>query len=203
MKTIIVISILLVLFSCSENDKQVIQPRIQKSKSIILSKKQLNDFKIIMSVPEVRSIGLSIYANGKIEVPPMNKTFITVPFGGFVKSIKVLDGDLVKKGEELFQYMIHNYDTMFDGDYIKHFDVWYTSHMMEGYYDEAIKECGKNNIKAELIPWIRKEFETNNLFNSENWRPERDYDYCDMYLGYRKLFVYKQYYFQLQIVISV
>lgn len=101
MKTIIVISILLILFSCSENDKQVIQPRIQKSKSIILSKKQLNDFKIIMSVPEVRSIGLSIYSNGKIEVPPMNKTFITVPFGGFVKSIKVLDGDLVKKGEEL------------------------------------------------------------------------------------------------------
>lgn len=101
MKIAFFISIFLLFFSCSDAEKQEAKPIVITKKSVILSKKQFEDLKIGLSVPEIRSIGLSIHANGKIEIPPMNKTFITVPFGGFVKSIRVLDGDVVKKGEEL------------------------------------------------------------------------------------------------------
>jgi membrane fusion protein, heavy metal efflux system len=44
---------------------------------------------------------MSIHANGTIQVPPQNKTVISVPFGGFVKSLEVLDGMHVKKGQQL------------------------------------------------------------------------------------------------------
>jgi cobalt-zinc-cadmium efflux system membrane fusion protein len=101
MKYLYFTSIFLFLFSCSDNVNQENQSNSKKEKSVILTKKQLEELKIVLDSPEIRSIGLSIHANGKIEVPPMNKTFITVPFGGFVKSIRVLDGDVVKKGEEL------------------------------------------------------------------------------------------------------
>ncbi len=101
MKLLFFTSIFFLFFSCSDNEKQDQQASAKKAKSVFLTKKQLEDLKIVLSDPEIKSIGLSIYANGKIEVPPMNKSFISLPFGGFVKSIKVLDGDVVKKGEEL------------------------------------------------------------------------------------------------------
>jgi cobalt-zinc-cadmium efflux system membrane fusion protein len=101
MKALIFTSILFILFSCSDAENQEKMASVVVAKTVLLSKKQIEDFQLVLSVPEIKSIGLSIHANGKIEVPPMNKSFITVPFGGFVKSIKVLDGDVVKKGEEL------------------------------------------------------------------------------------------------------
>jgi hypothetical protein len=107
--------------------------------------------------------------------------------------------ECLKQGDELFQYMIHNYESMFDGDLIKHFDIWYVTWWMQTYYENVKEECYKD-IQTQSVPWIRKEFETNNLFNSKNWKPFREAEYGGyMYLGYRKIFVYKQYYFQLQI----
>jgi hypothetical protein len=102
----------------------------------------------------------------------------------------------LKEGEELFNYMIHNFDDMFDGNKIKHFDIRY-----EYIYDEGtqeIKERYGEDIQKELIPWIKKEFESNELINSTSWKPFRDqYTLSDMYFGYRKLFQFKHYYFQL------
>jgi cobalt-zinc-cadmium efflux system membrane fusion protein len=46
-------------------------------------------------------MGMSIFANGMIDVPPQNKSFISVPFGGYIRDIKVLDGMRVSKGEVL------------------------------------------------------------------------------------------------------
>ena len=95
--------------------------------------------------------------------------------------------------------MIHHYDDMFDGDNIKHFNIWYSSWWMYSYVDDVKIEC-EQNIQSELVPWIRNEFENKWLFEPNNWKPFRDADsYIYMTLGYKKLFVYKQYYFQLQI----
>lgn len=46
-------------------------------------------------------MGMSIFANGMIDVPPQNKSFISVPFGGYIRDIKVLDGMRVTKGQVL------------------------------------------------------------------------------------------------------
>lgn len=46
-------------------------------------------------------MGMSIFANGMIDVPPQNKSYISVPFGGYIRDIKVLDGMRVSKGDVL------------------------------------------------------------------------------------------------------
>jgi len=102
MKNLILFTVLLsLLFACNDNEVRVTDAKTKHIKTVTLTKQQVEDFKLEFSLPKMEMIGLTIQANGKMEVPPTNKSFITVPFGGFVKSIKVLDGDVVKKGQEL------------------------------------------------------------------------------------------------------
>lgn len=102
MKTIIGISIvILVLSACSSNEpEQMKQPRVETN--ISLNAEQLKNAGVEFGTATLKSIGLLIQANGKIEVPPQNKTIIAAQFGGFIKSVKVLDGMLVQKGQTLF-----------------------------------------------------------------------------------------------------
>jgi hypothetical protein len=104
--------------------------------------------------------------------------------------------EFIIEGDALFDYMIHNFDNMFDGDIIKHFEF-----REQGVYDNGTEKVAKkygNEIKKELRQWIHQEFKDNQLFKKNYWKPFRDvYMYKDMYLGYRILFPFKQYYFQL------
>jgi len=103
----------------------------------------------------------------------------------------------VEEGEELYNYMIDNFNNMIDGESIKHFDIVYGPyHTIKYIFD--IKEKYFNDIHKEIIPWIKKEFDSKSLFKYNNWIPFRDQDaMVDMFLGYRKLFQYKEYFFQL------
>ncbi len=102
------------------------------------------------------------------------------------------------QADELYNYMINNFDTMFEvNSIIKHFEI------REGYYlyitdlEELTSTYGED-IQKNLIPWIKKEKEENRLFDKTLWKPFRDQEYLSfMYYGYRKLFQYKHYYFQL------
>jgi hypothetical protein len=102
------------------------------------------------------------------------------------------------EGDNLYDYMIHNFDTMFEDDtIIKHFQL------RDGIYRglENLEELTSNygeDIQKNLIPWIKKEKEENRLFDKTLWKPFRDqYNFSEMYYGYKKLFQYKHYYFQL------
>jgi hypothetical protein len=105
----------------------------------------------------------------------------------------------VQEGEQSYEYLITNFHKMFDGDTIKHFNIRYVTPQTIIYIDD-IKEKYINELQKELIPWINIEFECGRLTNKNNWKPFRDrYSIELMYLGYNKLFQYKQYYFQLVI----
>lgn len=107
--------------------------------------------------------------------------------------------DFLIEGDALYAYMINNFDSMFNDNTIKHFNI------RDGHYwgiDDTEDIYNRDNIDIQylLIPWIKKEFKENRLFNKTLWKPFRDqYTICDMYLGYRKLFKYKHYIFQLGI----
>ncbi len=47
----------------------------------------------------------------------------------------------LEKGDKLFNYMINNFDDMFDNNIIKHFDI----------RDEAIYDLGSKDIKEKLL----------------------------------------------------
>jgi hypothetical protein len=106
--------------------------------------------------------------------------------------------DFLKDGDELFNYMVHNFETMFDGDeIIKHFHIDSVFFGYESNAREIYKQYGQN-IQKELIPWIKNELKNGRLIDNTCWKPFRDGSvYTEMYLGYRRLFKYKNYYFQV------
>jgi hypothetical protein len=100
------------------------------------------------------------------------------------------------EGDQLYDYMIKNYENMFDGKLIKHFTI---RDGIYGYSDDTIKINEKYGIDIEnqLIGWIQKEFNEKRLFQKIDWKPFRDqFNLSSMYFAYRKLFQYRNYYFQ-------
>lgn len=107
----------------------------------------------------------------------------------------------LKEGDELFNYMINNFEKMFeDNMHINHFEI------RDGFYaSDKSKELidinyYNNEIEKDLIIFIRKEVKTKSLFNKSNWKPFRfNMRISEMYYSYNKLFKFKKYYFQLSI----
>jgi hypothetical protein len=106
--------------------------------------------------------------------------------------------DFVEEADLLFNYLLSNYHNMLDGeDKVKHFDVLSGDYSLNSDAYE-IKERYSNEIQMELVPWIRNESRTTELFKMENWRPFRDPEsITDTFLGYRRFFKFKHYYFLL------
>jgi hypothetical protein len=107
--------------------------------------------------------------------------------------------EFIQEGNRTFDYMIHNFERLFDGQTtIKQFNIRCGRYIFRDEDIEAIKEEHGADLQKELIHWIHKEKESNELFKRENWNSFRDY-FCHetMYFGYKKMFRYKQFYFQL------
>jgi hypothetical protein len=100
------------------------------------------------------------------------------------------------EGDEWYNYMTNNYNTMFNNNKIKHMDIRYD--YIYDYGTTEIKEKYIDDIEDKLYKWIKQELESNKLFIKEQWKPFRDkYILTYMYLGYKTLFKYNNYYFQL------
>lgn len=93
---------ILILNSCAGDpvELQKISPKITE---LSLSRSQLKILQLKFSNLEKSELSIPIQANGMVEVPPQNKSYITCPYGGFIKSLNVLDGSVVKKGQILFK----------------------------------------------------------------------------------------------------
>ena len=109
----------------------------------------------------------------------------------------------VKQGDESFDYMVNHFHSMFEGEgeekRIKDISMGHTDSYTMGYFNKIFDDYGEE-IEKRLVPWIYQEFESKRLLERSKWRPCRDSDhYTHIFMGYRKLFLYKQYYFQLTI----
>lgn len=102
MKNFITLILAGLLTSACGNDKMVDQAVTEiVSNSISLNNEQIANSDIREAAPRKELIGMTIHANGTVEVPPQNKTIIAAQFGGFIKSLNVLDGMNVKKDQVL------------------------------------------------------------------------------------------------------
>lgn len=102
MKNFITLILVGLLISACGNDKKVDQAVTEiVSNSISLNNEQIVNSDIREAAPKKELIGMTIHANGTVEIPPQNKTIIAAQFGGFIKSLNVLDGMNVKKGQVL------------------------------------------------------------------------------------------------------
>ncbi len=101
MKKISTLSLLAVmLFACSEPQKAE-EKQVTNQVSVTLTNTQIQQSEITEGMPTLENIGRTIFANGTIDVPPQNKSVISVQFGGFINSLSVMDGMNVKKGQVL------------------------------------------------------------------------------------------------------
>lgn len=106
----------------------------------------------------------------------------------------------LKEGNDIYNYMVNNFKEMFEDEtHIKHFEIREGIYLFFEDIEEIMNKYGKN-IHNQLLYFIENEIKYNILFNKSNWKPFRKSD-CptEMYLGYKKLFKYNNYYFQLAI----
>lgn len=106
----------------------------------------------------------------------------------------------LQEGAQYFMYMTHNYESMIDGEVrIPHFTI-HPDINCERYDTYEIKKIYGDEIQKELICWLNNEMKAMRLFDTSNWKPFRDTIHLMyFYLGYRKLFYFKEYYFQIGI----
>jgi cobalt-zinc-cadmium efflux system membrane fusion protein len=100
MKNIFVILIITVaLVSCGSHTNEASESAPTIETTVVLTGAQYKAAAIQIGKIEMRSISTTLKLNGKIDVPPQNMVSVSTPFGGFLKSTKLLPGMHVKKGE--------------------------------------------------------------------------------------------------------
>jgi hypothetical protein len=102
----------------------------------------------------------------------------------------------LKEGDVMFDYMIKNYNRMVNDNKIWGLEIF----EIDQKFGSEIHYLEKNyldEIQKELIPWIQNQYKTGQLFEKSNWKPFRDFGFTTFTLGYKVMFQYKQYYFQL------
>ncbi|WP_052354196.1 efflux RND transporter periplasmic adaptor subunit [Flectobacillus major] len=93
-----------VVLSCSKNktDNQQADSTQEKTNDLVhLSAEQAKNVQLNLGDFDAITIGEEITANGKVEVPPQQMISLSVPISGFVKSITLLPGTPVRKGQTL------------------------------------------------------------------------------------------------------
>ena len=105
-----------------------------------------------------------------------------------------------READEAYSYMVMNLEHMIDAERLLHFSIqpsWNGNTV--GYYEE-IKQAHQHQLEGVVLTWIRQERDAGRLLIRENWLPYRhSLDHTVSYLGYRGLFCFKEYVFQLSI----
>ena len=86
--------------------------------TVYLSELQFNSLDIKVDTLPTRPLYGVVEANGQLEVPPQHEATVTAILGANVTSIKVIEGDQVKKGQVL-AYLSHPNLTRLQTDYIQ------------------------------------------------------------------------------------
>lgn len=78
----------------------------EHSDEVHLSEQQFASMEMKIDTLIYRNMGTYVDANGQLEVPPQNEAAVTAIIGANVKSIEVVEGDKVKRGQVL-AYLTH------------------------------------------------------------------------------------------------
>jgi membrane fusion protein, heavy metal efflux system len=107
-KTISALSLLIVLGSCTEKAIQNKEHQEKKETShdentniVSLQQNQLDVMKIKRGKIRHINLGTTLKVNGQLELPPQKRASVSAILGGRVKSVAVLEGDYVTKGQVL------------------------------------------------------------------------------------------------------
>jgi cobalt-zinc-cadmium efflux system membrane fusion protein len=98
----IILSSILVLSGCNSSSEEQVQSKPNVNGDvIILSSEQMNMAGINIGNVSDTMLSGTLHVHGRIDVPPQNLASITVPMGGIIRSIKVIPGMKIRKGESI------------------------------------------------------------------------------------------------------
>jgi len=105
-KTIIAVFLSVLLFSActSKQDKETAvekETQEEETQDLLLSRQQMQSVGITVGPLEQKDLSTVVKANGQLAVPPQNKADVSVLSGGIIRTITVLEGQQVKKGQVL------------------------------------------------------------------------------------------------------
>jgi len=98
---LITVSTILLFLGCGNSENKTENSIEQNDDRIEISKVQFNHNKMVLGSLEKKSFPTGIKVNGVIDVPPENRAVVNSITGGFVKTIPLLVGDIVKKGQKV------------------------------------------------------------------------------------------------------
>ncbi|GGK33898.1 hemolysin D [Yeosuana aromativorans] len=101
---LIILSI--IMMSCNSKNKQDVieinNSETPETNLVTITKSQFESSNMELGSISKQEFNSSVKANGMFDVPPENKATVSAYFAGYVKSISLLPGDAVKKGQVLF-----------------------------------------------------------------------------------------------------
>ena len=95
--------LLTTLLGCSQEQAQETPIKNTAINRVELTTKQINAIGIQVQSAALKERSGTINVNGVIDVPPGNKSYISLPYGGFIKKVNVLEGKRIQKGSLLFE----------------------------------------------------------------------------------------------------
>jgi cobalt-zinc-cadmium efflux system membrane fusion protein len=148
-KTIYIAALSVLLFSCK--DAKTIEAEPKDNGLISVTATQFKSSKMEIANPTEQDFDLTVKASGRIDVPPQNKAKVTSFIAGYVKSIKLLIGDKVTKGQALLtlentEFLDIQKDYLEVAEQISYLKSEYER--QKTLYDEKITSQ-KNYLKAE------------------------------------------------------
>lgn len=104
-KFLVAILSIVLLTACNEKKEESTLAEIPKDDELItfveLTKEQFEAIDVEFGAIEQKNLSTTIKASGHLEVPPQNKAQVSTYVGAVVKSIAVLEGSKVQKGQTL------------------------------------------------------------------------------------------------------
>lgn len=103
----LLILVVMVLASCNSKEKSEAvntdeAEAMEDINVISISENQFNSGDMELGKISMQEFNTVVKANGMFAVPPQNQADVSAYFAGYVKDIKLLPGDIVKKGQVLF-----------------------------------------------------------------------------------------------------
>lgn len=101
MKNIYLVLILALTIACQSKKEEATTETAVKENVVELTKNQLDNSNIKIGTLTNTSLSSTIKVNGKITLAPNAMASVSMPLGGYIKTIKVMPGMLIGKGQVL------------------------------------------------------------------------------------------------------
>lgn len=98
-KNLVYILFAFAFFSCKSKPSESVTTKNSDPNEITFNEAQLKSSGVVVGNPTLQNIQTQLKVSGLVDVPPTNLVSVSFPLGGYVKSIRLLPGMEVHKGE--------------------------------------------------------------------------------------------------------